>query len=61
MAKGVAAIHLKRVRGKLTVFTQGQTARGQKYLKDQEALKAEHTTSKGFKAELTAAAEKLLA
>ena len=61
MAKGIAQIHVRPSRGKMTVTGMGQTNRGQRYIKKDEPLEVKQIGDKKFKEELATAVEKLLA
>lgn len=60
MAMHPASIHLKRQRGKLTVFIKGKTPRGQSVMGLEIALEARSTSDPRFKAQLAAAVRTLM-
>jgi hypothetical protein len=60
MSKGIASVHVRNVRGKLSVEAMGQTPRGQKYIKDEDVLATPKMADPKFKGELAAAITKLL-
>lgn len=60
MANGIASIHVRVQRKKLTVFGMGQTNRGQKFIKNHVAIEATRMSDKNFKNELAAAVDEIL-
>lgn len=60
MANGIASIHVRTQRKRITVTGMGQTNRGTKYIKNSVTLKATKMTDKNFKSELAAAVNELL-
>lgn len=60
MSHGIATIHVRRQRKKMTVTGMGQTNRGQKYIKETVELLAPEPSDKNFKKELAAAVFELL-
>ncbi len=61
MTSGIAAIHVKRQRGKVCVLGMGQTPRGQRYLAEIAVLSAERIEDLSFKAGLATAIKQIMA
>lgn len=60
MTKGVGQIHVRLVRGHMRVIAMGQTPRGQRYIKQEVAMKAKTPADPEFKTELATAVEEIL-
>ena len=60
MGKGIAQIHVRKMKGHMTVFAMGQTPRGQKYIKSSVPLSAIAPNDKNLKGEIASAVEEML-
>ncbi len=61
MRRGVQQVVVKRSRGAVVVQAIGRTARGVRFIIEEEEIADRKTTDKNFKAQVTAATDKLLA
>lgn len=60
MTSGIADIHVKVQRKKLTVMGMGKTNRGQRYIRASKDLAVEKMSDEKFKAELATAVTELI-
>lgn len=60
MGNGIGTIHVRPQRGKLVVQGDGKTPRGQRFIKETEALAVKSMADPNFKAQLSAAVNKML-
>lgn len=61
MSKGIGSVHVKFLRGNMNVIGQGQTPRGQRYIKNIIPLECRNIGAKKFKKELADAVNEMLA
>lgn len=60
MASGIGTVHVRSSKGHLIVQGDGQTPRGKRFIRQTEPLKSKNPADPTFKADLSAAVEKLL-
>lgn len=61
MSKGIASVHVRRQRGRLVVQGQGQTPRGQRFIRDTKELRVQKVSDKDFKTEMATAVDEIFA